>query len=256
MEKQVRDMGSLREDVFQYVRKKYKSEIEYLWLRFPSYAVFRHRDNQKWYGIVMDISRAKLGLNGDELVDVLNVKLDSPLLVDLLTREDGYFPGYHISRGNWVSILLDGSVPLDEVCAWIDRSWQVTASTKTKQATRPPKEWLIPSNPKYFDIVHVFDDKDEINWKHGTGIKKGDTVYIYVGAPVSAILYKCRVTETDIPYRFRREGLTIKSLMKIRLLKRYDPERFTFGVLNEQYHIFAVRGPRGVPEDLREDLKR
>ena len=79
---------------------------------------------------------------------------------------------------------------------------------------------------------------------------------MYVGAPVSAILYKCKVTETDIPYRFQREGLTIRSLMKIRLLKRYDPSRFTFDVLNEQYHIFAVRGPRGVPEDFSEDLKR
>ena len=249
-------MGSLREDVFQYVRKKYKSEIEYLWLRDPNSAVFRHRDNQKWYGIVMKIPRSKLGLNTDELVDVLNVKLDSPLLADLLTREAGFFPGYHMNHSNWVSILLDGSVPLDEVCDWIDRSFLVTASAGTKQAARPPKEWLIPSNPKYFDIVHAFDDKDEINWKQGAGIKKGDTVYLYVGAPVSAILYKCKVTETDIPYRFRREGLTIKSLMKIRLLKRYDPKRFTFAVLNEQYRIFAVRGPRGIPEDLSEDLKR
>ena len=249
-------MGSLREDVFQYVRKKYKSEIEYLWLRDPNSAVFRHRDNQKWYGIVMKIPLSKLGLNTDELVDVLNVKLDSPLLVDLLTREAGFFPGHHMNHSNWVSILLDGSVPLDEVYAWIDRSFLVTASAGTKQAARPPKEWLIPSNPKYFDIVHAFDDKNEINWKQGAGIKKGDTVYLYVGAPVSAILYKCKVTETDIPYRFRREGLTIRSLMKIRLLKRYDPERFTFAVLNEQYRIFAVRGPRGIPEDLSEDLKR
>ena len=249
-------MGSLREDVFQYVRKKYKSEIEYLWLRDPNSAVFRHRDNQKWYGIVMKIPRSKLGLNTDELVDVLNVKLDSPLLADLLTREAGFFPGYHMNHSNWVSILLDASVPLDEVCAWIDRSFLGTASAGTKQAARPPKEWLIPSNPKYFDIVHAFDDKDEINWKQGAGIKKGDTVYLYVGAPVSAILYKCKVTETDIPYQFRREGLTIKSLMKIRLLKRYDPKRFTFAVLNEQYRIFTVRGPRGVPEDLSEVLKR
>ena len=249
-------MASLREDMFAYVRKKYKSEIEYLWLRFPSYAIFRHQDNRKWYGIVMDIPRSKLGLENDEPVDVLNVKLDSPLLADLLTREKGYFPGYHISRGNWISILLDGSVPLDEVCAWIDRSWQATASAKTKQKTRPPKEWLIPSNPKYFDIVHAFDDKDEINWKQGAGIKKGDTIFLYVGAPVSAILYKCRVTETDIPYQFRREGLTIKSLMKIRLQKRYDPERFPFAVLNDRYQIYAVRGPRSVPEDLSADLKR
>ena len=248
--------NSLREDVFRYVRKKYKSEIEHLWLSAPNCAVFRHQDNQKWYGLVMDIPRSRLGLDGDEIVDILNVKLDSPLLVDLLAREDGYFPGYHISRGSWVSILLDGTVALEEICAWIDKSYQVTASAKTKQATRPPKEWLIPSNPKYFDIVHAFDDKKEINWKQGAGIKKGDVVFMYVGAPVSAILYKCRVTETDIPYQFRREGLTIRSLMKIRLLKRYDPRRFTFEVLNDQYRIFAVRGPRGVPEDLSEDLKR
>ena len=44
--------------------------------------------------------------------------------------------------------------------------------------------------------------------------------------------------------------------MKIRLPKRCEPERFTFGVLNEQDRIFAVRGLRGVPEDLGEDLKR
>ena len=127
---------SLREDVFRYVRKKYNSEIEYLWLSVPNYAVFRHQDNRKWYGLVMDIPRSKLGLSGDEIVDILNVKLDSPLLVDLLAREDGYFPGYHISRGNWVSILLDGTVALDEICSWIDRSFQVTASAKTKRASR------------------------------------------------------------------------------------------------------------------------
>ena len=247
-------MASLREDVFAYVRKKYKSEIEYLWLRFPSYAIFRHQDNRKWYGIVMDIPRSKLGLENDEPVDVLNVKLDSPLLADLLTCEKGYFPGYHISRGNWISILLDGSVPLDEVCAWIDRSWQATASTKTKQKTRPPKEWLIPSNPKYFDIVHAFDDKDEINWKQGAGIKKGDTVFMYVAAPVSAILYKCKVTETNIPFRF--DGpVQIKELMKIKLQKRYKPDKFTFEVLGNEYGIFAVRGPRGIPNSLSEALK-
>ena len=128
--------NSLREDVFCYVRKKYKSEIEYLWLSAPNCAVFRHADNRKWYGLVMDIPRSKLGLSGDAIVDVLNVKLESPLLVDLLTQENGYFPGYHIRRGNWVSILLDGTVKLEEICAWIDRSWQNTASAKTKRAGR------------------------------------------------------------------------------------------------------------------------
>lgn len=79
---------------------------------------------------------------------------------------------------------------------------------------------------------------------------------MYVGAPVSAILYKCKVTETDIPYDYHDDNLTITSLMKIRLQKRYDPEQFTFECLKEEYGIYAVRGPRGIPNSLSEALKR
>lgn len=247
---------SFREDVFQYVRKKYKSEIEYLWVRFPTYAVFRHKDNRKWYGLVMDLPRRKLGLDGEEIVDVLNVKLDSPLLADLLARQEGIFPGYHISRGNWISVLLDGTVPAEEVRDLIDMSYRATASAKTNRTIRPPKEWIVPANPKYYDIEHAFDAAGEIDWKQGSGIKKGDIVYMYEAAPVSAIVYKCKVTKTDIPFRHRSGELTIKSLMRIRLVKRYDPKRFTFEKLKNHYGIFAVRGPRGIPEELSADLKR
>jgi hypothetical protein len=97
-----------------------------------------------------------------------------------------------------------------------------TASAKKKQKIRPPKEWIIPANPKYYDIVHAFDDTDEITWKQGAGIKTGDTVFMYVGAPVSAILYKCEVTETDIPYKYQDENLTIKALMKTYTIKPFD----------------------------------
>ena len=44
--------------------------------------------------------------------------------------------------------------------------------------------------------------------------------------------------------------------MKIQLLKRYAPEQFTFEVLKSEYGIFAVRGPRGVPNSLSEVLKK
>jgi len=117
------------------------------------------------------------------------------------------------------------------------------------------KEWIVPANPKYYDIVHAFDDTDEIDWKQGAGIKTGDTVFMYVASPVSAILYKCKVTETDIPYKYADENLTIMALMKIKLLKRYKPEKFTFDVLKEEYGIYAIRGPRGIPNSLSEALK-
>ena len=63
------------------------------------------------------------------------------------------------------------------------------------------------------------------------------------------------MTETDIPYKYEDENLTISALMKIKLLKRYKPEKYTFDVLKEKYGIYAVRGPRGIPNSLSAALK-
>lgn len=247
---------TLRDRLFDYIKGKYDTDPEYPWMRYPDYAVFRHAENQKWFGIVMNVSRGKLGLSGDETVDVLNVKLSDPFLVDILIRQPGYVRGYHIRRGNWVSVLLDGTVPFEECCGWLDESCLTTAPKEKKRKLRPPKEWIVPANPKYYDIEAAFAEAGEIDWKQGAGIRKGDTVYMYVAAPVSAILYQCRVTETDIPFPYDDGKVRMKALMKIRLLKRYQPDRFSFSTLGKEYGIFAVRGPRGVPYSLSEALKK
>lgn len=247
--------NSLCKDIFAYIKKKYKANPEYLWAKFPNYAIFRHADNQKWFGIVMNITYEKIDSRKTGEVDILNIKLDDLLLRDLLIQQEGYYIGYHIRRGNWISIVLDGTVPLSDIIHLIDASFIVTASKKKKQEMRPPKEWLIPSNPKYYDIVHAFDDTDTIDWKQGKGIKKNDTIFMYVGAPVSAILYKCKVIETDIPYEYHTDELTITKLMKIKLQKKYKPEQFTFDRLKTEFDIFAIRGPRGVPNSLSTALK-
>ena len=38
-------------------------------------AVLRHGYNRKWYAIVMKVSRRKFGLDSDEVIDVVNLKL-------------------------------------------------------------------------------------------------------------------------------------------------------------------------------------
>ncbi|MBP1591174.1 MAG: MmcQ/YjbR family DNA-binding protein [Oscillospiraceae bacterium] len=245
----------MRNKVFEYIKKKYKAEPEYLWKRYPDYAVFRHSDNRKWFGIIMNISYEKIDAQKSGMVNILNVKLEDILMRDYLVSQDGYYNGYHISRGNWISIALDGTVPFEAVCELIDIGFSATASKKKKNVLRQPKEWLIPSNPKYYDIIHAFDDTDTIDWKQGAGIIKNDIVYIYVGAPVSAIMYRCKVIETDIPYNYHSDGLTIKALMKIKLLKRYEADQFTFERLKTDFGVFAVRGPRGVPNSLSALLK-
>ena len=246
---------SMKDAVFAYIKKKYKVSAEYPWKRYPDYAVFRHGDNNKWFALVMEVSGDKLGLDSTDYVPVINLKADDLFFRDMLIRQDGIIPAYHMNKRQWITVFLDGSVKKEQVFDLIDASFMATASAKRKQRIRPSKEWIIPSNPKYYDIIHAFDDMDEIDWKQGVGIKTGDTVFLYVGSPVSAILYKCKVTDTDIPYNYQDENLTIKALMKIKLLKRYKPERFTFDVLKEEYGIYAVRGPRGIPNSLSSALK-
>ena len=146
-------MKTLREDVFQYAKGKYKTEPEYLWRRFPHYAVLRHEDNRKWYGLIMDIPRENLGLHGEGRVDILNVKLADTAYADMLIHQKGYFKGYHISRGNWVSVLLDGTVPMKEVQSLLAESYAVTSKKYRKTKERPPKEWLVPANPKHYDVI-------------------------------------------------------------------------------------------------------
>ena len=244
----------MRDRIFAYIKKKYKADPEYPWGEDDG-AVLRHEDNRKWFALVMNIGRDKLGLTGEERVDVVNLKIDDMAFKDVLMQDKGIFPAYHMNKEHWITVLLDGTVEEGQIRNLIDLSFTATASKKKKTKIRPAKEWIVPANPKFYDIEHAFDEAEIIEWKQSSSIKAGDTVYLYVGAPVSAILYKCKAVETDIPYRYRDENLTISTVMRIKLLRRYDPQAFPFSRLKEEYGIYAVRGPRGVPNSLSHALK-
>ena len=129
---------SLREDVFEYVSKEYCVGIEYLWASAPNYAVFRHNDNKKWFGIIMDIPRNKFGIDSDEIIDVLNVKVTDFQLRDFLLHKNGIFPPYHLNKRNWLSVFLDGSVEAKDVFNLVDISFEET-SNKNKKTKRRKK---------------------------------------------------------------------------------------------------------------------
>lgn len=242
-----------KDSVFEYIKNQYGADPDYPWANDDS-AVFRHQDNKKWFALVMSVKRSRFGFDTDEPVHAMNLKIDDPILHDMITHEEGIFPSYHMNKKHWVSVLLDGTVPMEKISDLIDVSFAATSPGRRVVKDRPPKEWIVPANPKFYDAEHIFDDTDEADWKQGAGIKVGDTVYLYVAAPVSAILFKCRITKTDIPYEYEDSNLSIKALMRMKLIKRYDPGDFTFEVLRDEYGIFAIRGPRGIPNSLSSDL--
>ena len=250
-----------REDVIEYVLEQYDTEPEFPWKRTPDSAVFRHSDNRKWFGLLMTVKRRNLGLFGseNEWVDVLNVKCD-PVLAGSL-RGNGILPAYHMNHTEWISILLDGSVDREQIFRLLDLSFELTSSScgsrrkLSGNGKNGFREWLIPANPKYYDVEAAFRENSVIDWKQSSSVKVGDMIYLYVGAPVSAILYECRALEVDIPYHYESKNLSIRKLMKIEKLKEYDRTRFSFEVL-KSYGVYAVRGPRSVPNSLLEELKK
>ncbi|MDE7212425.1 MAG: MmcQ/YjbR family DNA-binding protein, partial [Lachnospiraceae bacterium] len=120
---------TLREEIITYGKKKYHSDAEYLWADTPDAAVLRHSDNRKWYALIMEVSRARLGLCGEGAVDVLNVKCD-PDMVVMLQSTQGFLPAYHMSKTKWISVLLDGTVEKDMVLDMVDKSFGLTAPKK------------------------------------------------------------------------------------------------------------------------------
>ena len=86
----------MREKIFAYIKKKYKAAPEYPWGEEDG-AVLRHGDNRKWFALVMNIGREKLGLAGEGRVDVINLKIDDMAFRDVLLQDKGIFPAYHMN---------------------------------------------------------------------------------------------------------------------------------------------------------------
>ena len=44
-----------------------------------------------------------------------------------------FWPAYHMNKDKWISVLLDGAVPQEEIFRLIDLSYQLTGPAKRKK---------------------------------------------------------------------------------------------------------------------------
>ena len=112
----------MREKVLKWAQDTYGTLPESLWAKTPEDVVLRHESNKKWYAILMKVRRSE----SDDIVDIINVKCDT-LQIDLLSQQQGFYHGYHMNKNHWLTILLDGTVPLEAVCGLIEQSFEMTA---------------------------------------------------------------------------------------------------------------------------------
>ena len=97
-------------------------------------AVLRHADNRKWYAIVMHVSRSKFGMDSDEVIDVVNLKLPTEMFGSF-GAADGVYPAYHMNKLHWISVLLPDA-PDDVVQFLVNVSFEATKKTEKRRATK------------------------------------------------------------------------------------------------------------------------
>jgi len=236
----------------EMIYKTYGDVPSFPWDKFDGYGIFRNPNNQKWYAAVMNIDKSKLDKKLSGEIEVVNIKLNEDKIQHLLPQ-NGFYPAYHMNKKSWITIVLDDSIKDEVLFALVEESHAFTTG-KINNRHAGNNAWLIPANPKYYDIEAAFNKQKEILWKQSGNIKVGDIVYMYVGAPISAVLYKCAVTEVDIPYDYEDKNLKISKVMKIKRLKKYAKDFMNIAKLGE-YGIKMVRGPRFCPQSLLEILK-
>lgn len=135
----MKSIVSYRQDVLTFASEQYGTEPEFLWASYPEYAVLRHR-NGKWYGVVMDVPREKLGLSGKDCVDILVVKC-APDMIGAFRQRDGFLPAYHMNRSHWLTVLLDGTVDRETIISLLDMSCDLIekGTKKRGRLRRDPK---------------------------------------------------------------------------------------------------------------------
>lgn len=239
--------GEQANRIAQKIMQIYGDAPDFPWGKYDGYGVFRNPFNEKWYALIMNIDKNKLDKKQSGAVDIMNIKLEENEIQNLVTRQS-FFPAYHMNKKSWITVVLDGTLDDVEIMELIDKSHQFTLGKRTRYKENK-EAWLIPANPKYFDIVDAFEREDEIIWKQSAKLKAGDIAYMYVGAPYSAVMYQCIVTKVDIPYQYHDKNLTINKVMRIKRIKMFDKNLMTFAKLAE-FGVRAVRGPRDCPQNV------
>ncbi|MBQ8615030.1 MAG: MmcQ/YjbR family DNA-binding protein [Clostridia bacterium] len=108
--------------VIEYVSKTYNDNLKYLWQKFPNNAVWRRKDNNKWYGALLVVSKRKLGIDSDDIIEFIDLRADTGIINKLIDNKTIY-EGYHMNKKHWITICLDESLPIEEIYRLLDNSY-------------------------------------------------------------------------------------------------------------------------------------
>ncbi len=121
--------SSQARDVINYISQKYSDKLEFLWEKFDDNAIWRNKQNSKWYALLLVISEEKLGIDSKKNIEIIDLRYDKEKIQDIIDNKS-IFAGYHMNKKSWITIKLDNSVNTKLIYDLIDNSYNLSIGNK------------------------------------------------------------------------------------------------------------------------------
>ena len=173
---------------------------------------------------------------------MLHVRMKNRL-TDRMLKQSGLKKSDRIKENNWIMIPLDNSFTMEELMDFTVSSYDATDISTA---------WIIPANPKYYDVITPFRTQGYEYWPRINGIDLNENVYIYITKPVGALLFKTVVE--DFSLHFLPDGTAYDS-MKLKLVHEFSREEYSMDIL-EAYGVRSIRSGSHIPVALEKELRK
>jgi len=95
-------------DIINYIEQKYKDKLEFLWEKFDNNAIWRNKQNNKWYGILLLIPKSKLEIESDDIIEVIDLRYQKEKIGEEgLEHFEEYIKTYSQNREHPGKIILN-----------------------------------------------------------------------------------------------------------------------------------------------------
>lgn len=130
---------TIRKRIDSYAKEKYDIDPEILPFSYEVYEIYRHTETGKWFAVFITKECSEFGIDGNGKTEILCIKPKDRFFADFLMQQPGFLRGYPSSSWNWVSVVIDGTVPFEDICRLLDESYQATKSKASNLKTPLPK---------------------------------------------------------------------------------------------------------------------
>ena len=119
-------------EIMSYISEKYNDNLEFLWEKYDNNAIWRNKQNSKWYGL-LTITEDKLGGSSNKEIEILDLRYQKEE-IDSIIDNKLIYPGYHMNKKSWITIKMNNSMDTNKIKKLIDNSYNLSVGNKCGMA--------------------------------------------------------------------------------------------------------------------------